>query len=71
MAPRSLTIWGGFGHLKGRTVQAKGDGVYLGEFVVSDAGQITVPRTTYEIEAGLAYTTTVKTLTPEEFTAGG
>lgn len=59
------TVWGGFGHLIGRTVAVKGDGVYLGEFLVNDSGQITTPRTVFELEGGLPYTTTVKTLTPE------
>lgn len=63
------TVWGGLSHLVGRRVQAKGDGVYLGEFVVNGAGQITLPRTAYAVEIGLGYTTTVKTLTPE-FMAG-
>lgn len=65
------TVWGGLTHLKGRTVQAKGDGVYLGEFTVNASGQITTPRTVFELEVGLPYTTTVKTLTPELMAPGG
>lgn len=57
--------WGGLSHLVGRTVQAKGDGVYLGEFVVDGSGQITLPRAANDVEIGLAYVTAVKTLTPE------
>jgi hypothetical protein len=59
------TTWGGFSHLVGRTVQAKGDGVYLGDFVVNGSGQITLPRPAFDVEIGLAYVTAVKTLTPE------
>ncbi|MDQ3056470.1 MAG: hypothetical protein M3Q96_01790, partial [Pseudomonadota bacterium] len=61
----AAATWGGLLHLRGMTVQAKGDGVYLGEFVVSDTGQVTLPRTAFTVEIGLAFTTTVKTLTPE------
>jgi len=57
--------WGGLSHLIGRTVQAKGDGVYLGEFVVNGSGQITLPRAAYDVEIGLGYVTAIKTLTPE------
>lgn len=57
--------WGGLTHLAGATVQVKADGVYLGEFVVSGAGQVTLPRTAKAVEIGLAYVTTIKTLTPE------
>ena len=64
-SPAGATIWGGLSHLRGRTVQAKGDGVYLGTFEVSTGGQITLPRVAYTVEIGLAYETTVKTLTPE------
>ena len=63
--------WGGLGHLKGRRVMAKGDGVFLGEFIVSPAGQITLPRTARTVEIGLGYETTVKTLTPEFMAQGG
>ncbi len=59
------SVWGGLEHLKGRTVDAKGDGVYLGEFDVSDTGQITLPRPANDVEIGLNYITSVKTLTPE------
>jgi hypothetical protein len=52
-------------HLRGLTVVAKGDGVYLGEFEVDGSGQITLPREAFAVEIGLDYVTTVKTLTPE------
>ena len=63
-------IWTGIDHLEGRTVQCKGDGVYLGEFVVS-SGSIKLPRKAYEVEIGLGYVTTVKTLTPEFMAQNG
>jgi hypothetical protein len=65
------TIWGGLAHLAGRTVIAKGDGVYLGEFEVGPGDQITLPRAAKSVEIGLQYTTTVKTLTPEFMTQTG
>lgn len=63
------TVWSGLDHLKGRTIYAKGDGVFLGEFVVSAAGEVTLPRAAFAVEFGLAYISAVKTLTPE-FMAG-
>lgn len=65
------STWGGLSYLKGQVVQAKGDGVYLGEFTVSDAGQITLPRVAFDVEIGLGYVTTVKTLTPEFMAPNG
>jgi hypothetical protein len=59
------TVWGGANHLAGMTVRAKGDGVYLGEFVVNSSGQITLPRSAKQVEIGLDYQTTIITLTPE------
>ncbi len=64
------TVWSGLDHLEGRTVAAKGDGVYLGEFVVA-GGAITLPRVAYSVEIGLPYITTVKTLTPEVMAQNG
>lgn len=64
------TVWAGLEHLEGRTVQALGDGVYLGEFVVV-GGSITLPRAAFYVEIGLAFVTTIKTLTPEVQTQAG
>lgn len=64
------TVWGGLSHLEGRTVQAKGDGIYLGEFVVQ-GGQVTLPRAARDVEIGLQYITAVKTLTPEFMSPSG
>jgi hypothetical protein len=59
------TVWGGLDHLKGAIVRAKGDGVYLGYFLVDGSGEITIPRDAYTIEIGLQFDTEVLTLTPE------
>lgn len=59
------STWGGLSHLKGLRVNAKGDGVFLGKFDVSDAGSITLPRTANDVEIGLDYVTEILTLTPE------
>lgn len=56
--------WAGLDHLEGRTVRVKGDGVVLTDQVVS-GGQVTLERTANDVEFGLDYITTVKTLTPE------
>ena len=64
------TTWAGLGHLEGRRVRAKGDGIYLGEFVVT-GGAITLPRAAFKVEIGLDYVTTIKTLTPEIVGPGG
>jgi len=61
----AASTWGGLGHLTGRTVRAKGDGIYLGEFTVNGAGQITLPRASNAVEIGLDYVTQIETLTPE------
>lgn len=63
--------WTGLGHLAGRAVQVKGDGIYLGEFLVTSEGSLTLPRTAKHVEIGLDYVTTVKTLTPEFGLGGG
>jgi hypothetical protein len=56
--------WGGLAHLEGMKAQVIADGIYLGEFEV-EGGQVTLPREANTVEIGLAYTTTIKTLTPE------
>ncbi|UVL22391.1 hypothetical protein [Pseudomonas donghuensis] len=58
------TVWGGLGHLEGKTVDIVADGVVMQQQVVA-GGQITLPRTAYSIQAGLPFKTKVKTLTPE------
>lgn len=58
------TTWGGLGHLEGRTVNVKGDGVVLENRTV-EGGSITIERPARRIEIGLNYVTEVLTLTPE------
>lgn len=64
------TVWTGLGHLEGRTVRVKGDGVLLASRVVI-GGSITVERACKTIEVGLNYITTVIDLTPEVSGQGG
>jgi hypothetical protein len=58
------TVWSGLGHLEGRTVNVKADGIVLTNRVVT-GGSITIERAAFAIEIGLNYITTIKTLTPE------
>lgn len=58
------TQWGGLGHLEGRTVDIVADGVVMQRQVVS-SGMITLPRNAKTVQAGLPFTTMIKTLTPE------
>ena len=51
----------GLDHLEAETVQAKADGAYLGEFVVS-GGQIQLPRSADDVEVGIAFTPTIQTM---------
>lgn len=57
-------IWSGIGHLEGKTVQVKADGVYMGTFTVT-AGAITLPRDAFTVEIGLAFSNSVTLLRPE------
>lgn len=56
--------WGGLGHLEGRQVWCKGDGVFMGLYTVA-GGQITLERDAKAVEIGLPYTNQVKMLRPE------
>jgi len=63
-SPSGTATWTGFDHLEGMTMQVKADGVYQGAFTVQD-GEITLTRDAFAIEGGLAYNSTILTLTPE------
>lgn len=63
-------VWSGLGHLEGRTVTVKADGVVLNPVVVA-GGQIIIERPASSVEIGLPYTSTVVTLTPEVSGAQG
>lgn len=58
------TVWGGLAHLEGRTVDIVADGVVMQRQSVS-SGQITLPRAAKTVQAGLPFTSRIKTLTPE------
>lgn len=64
------TVWGGLGHLEGKTVDVLADGVPMPQQVVV-GGSITLPRSAKSLQAGLHYTTRIKTLTPEVQGPGG
>lgn len=70
-SPTGAALWSGLEHLKGRTIYAKGDGVFLGEFVVNASGEVTLPRPAFAVEFGLAFLSTIKTLTPEFMATNG
>lgn len=55
----------GLTHLIGKTVSAVADGVDLGDFVVSGAGEITLPRAAASVHVGLRFTPEVKMLPSE------
>jgi hypothetical protein len=57
------TVWDGLSLLEGKSCDVKGDGVFLGQFTVTD-GQITIPRVAFEIEVGLHYDSEIVTLSP-------
>lgn len=56
--------WSGLGHLEGRTIRVKGDGIVMADRVVT-AGAVTLERAAFKVEFGLDYITAIKTLTPE------
>lgn len=62
--PTGKKTWDGLAHLEGKTVDVLADGVAMPQQVVT-GGQITLPRNAKTLQAGLHYTTRIKTLTPE------
>ena len=67
-AHKLVTVISGLDHLEGEEVQIKADGGSHPNKIVS-TGTVTLDTPTYEVVAGLAYTTTIKTLR-KEFTVG-
>lgn len=63
-------LWQGLDHLDGELVEAKADGIYVGEFTVQD-GQIILPREAFSVEIGLKFVNRVKPLRPEIQTGEG
>ena len=58
------TVWTGFDHLEGETVDVIADGVVVPQQIVS-SGQITIPDPALAVEVGLHYKSTVIDLPPE------
>lgn len=56
-------VWTGLDLLEGKLCDVKADGIFMGQFTVTD-GQITLPRLAYAIEVGLHYDSEIVTLTP-------
>lgn len=62
--PSGQKAWSGLAHLEGKSVDILADGVAMPQQVVT-GGQITLSRNAKTLQAGLHFTTRVKTLTPE------
>lgn len=62
--PSGKATWDGLDHLEGKEVQCVADGAYMGTFTVA-GGEITLPRDAFEVQVGLAFTSTVEMLQPE------
>jgi hypothetical protein len=58
-------------HLIGKSVDCVADGRYMGRFVVSGGGTITLSRNAFAWQIGLPYTSRIKLLTPEIDSADG
>lgn len=57
-------VWAGIGHLEGKAVAVKADGVYMGTFTVT-GGAIELPRNAFAVEIGLPFSNSVTLLRPE------
>lgn len=68
--PNGAADWGGLDHLEGMTVDVVADGVVMQQQKVLK-GVISLPRPAFNVQIGLNYVTTIKTLTPEIGTATG
>ncbi|MEE4662719.1 hypothetical protein V2L09_02150 [Pseudomonas alliivorans] len=64
------TVWGGYSHLEGKTVDIVADGVPMQPMIVVN-GSVTLPRKAFTVQIGLHFKTTVVTLTPEVQAATG
>lgn len=65
------TAFTGFAHLAAKTVALLADGVAVGTATVTAGGEITAPRTTTTLQAGIAYQPTVTLPLPEVGTGMG
>lgn len=66
----AATVWGGFSHLEGQTVQCLADDVYVGTAVVT-GGNITLPRDATKLSAGIGYSARIRLQAPEVGTGTG
>lgn len=57
-------VWAGLGHLEGKTVAVRADGVVQASQVVT-GGQITLPRAANMVDIGLPFTPLIELMTPE------
>ena len=62
--PAGKSVWAGIGHLEGKQVAVRADGVYVGLFTVT-GGEIELPRTARDVQIGLPYSNSVTLLRPE------
>ncbi|TRM53281.1 hypothetical protein YH64_009285 [Achromobacter sp. LC458] len=69
-APGGAQVWGGLGHLEGKSVDVLADGSPQGLITVT-GGQITLPRVANSIQAGLRVIPRVSLLRPEVQTQTG
>ncbi|MFU1927504.1 hypothetical protein ACLQ9J_04145 [Bordetella hinzii] len=68
--PAGKTVWGGLGHLEGKTVVCNADGAKQPPMVVT-GGQVTLPRPAKQVQFGLQVIPRVKMLRPEIGTPTG
>ncbi|WP_244103124.1 hypothetical protein [Burkholderia gladioli] len=61
--PTGSATWGSLSSLEGKKCDVKADGVYMGQFTVTD-GSITLPRTAEAVEIGLHYDSEITFLSP-------
>lgn len=63
-AEAGKSVWAGIGHLEGKNVAVRADGVYMGLLKVA-GGQIELPRDAFAVEIGLPFTNSITLLRPE------
>ena len=69
-SPASVTVTG-LSHLAGKVVSAVADSVDLGDFTVSETGQITLPRAAGSVSVGFRFTPVARMLATETGTGAG
>ncbi len=71
LSPAGSSTLTGLSHLAGQSVSVVADGVDLGDFTVSGAGEIALPRPAQAAQVGLRYTPKLRLLPPEFGTGMG